>query len=74
MKTLDMGLLEESKKADAEAEAKARYVVQCIKYAIKDPSRADKLRDALGEIDYRMAVKAVEAYDLANEIDDKLFS
>lgn len=74
MKTLDMDLLEESKKADAEAAAKAHYVVMCIKYAIKDQSRADKLRDALGEIDYRMAVKAVEAHDRANEIDDKLFS
>lgn len=74
MKTIDIDLLEESKKADADAAQKAQYVVLCIKYAIKDPSRADKLRDALGEIDYRMAIKAVEAHDRANEIDDKLFS
>lgn len=74
MNTIDMDLLEESKKADADAAQKAQYVVLCVKYAMRDPEKADKLRDALGEYDYRMAVKAVEAHDRANEIDDKLFS
>lgn len=74
MKTIDTDLLEESKKADAEAAMKAQYVVLCVKYALRDPARADKLRDALGDFDFRMAVKAVEAYDRANELDDRLFS
>lgn len=73
MKTLDMDLFEESKKADADAAQKAQYVVLCVKYALRDPEKADKLRDALGDLDYRMAVKAVEAYDRANEIDDRIF-
>lgn len=69
-----MYTMEDYDKAQRQADGLAARAVSVLSMAIDDQARADKIRDAIGSVDFRELVDAVESAKKADRIFDDVIT